>query len=202
MNGSRPPLDTSLLPLANAPDISQSSVSEETYAASYVPGRSIYLPFLHPRTHSIPVATIHFRSYHTELLEIFTHFASHAATALGIPISRVVKLPTQRSLWTVPRSPFVHKKSQENFERKVHKRLIKAWDADQEVVERWTRYLRKHGMGGVGMRVVRWERTPLGIGRRKMEGVASQLEAAREEAAKGAEIKTLGENIIKHELSA
>jgi small subunit ribosomal protein S10 len=68
------------------------------------------------------------------------------------------------------------------------------------VVERWVRYLRKHGIGGVGMRVVRWERTPLGIGRRKLEDVGTQLEAAREEAAKGAEIKKLGENIIKHEI--
>lgn len=192
---STPALDPSQLPLPNTPDISQGPFREETYAASYVPGRSIHLPFLHPKTHAIPVATIHFRSYHTELLELFTHFASHAATALGIPISRVVKLPTQRSLWTVPRSPFVHKKSQENFERKVHKRLIKAWDADDEVVERWVMYLKQHGLGGVGMRIVRWQRTPLGIGRRRLEGVRTEVEGRQ------AEIRKMGENIIKTELS-
>ncbi|KAF8638122.1 hypothetical protein AX17_002421 [Amanita inopinata Kibby_2008] len=205
--------DPSMLPLPDTPDVSQGPFSEEVYAASYVPGRSIHLPFLHPRTRSIPVATIHFRSYHIELLELLTHFTSHAATALGIPISRVVKLPTQRTLWTVPRSPFVHKKSQENFERKVHKRLIKAWDADAEVVERWVKYLRKHALGGVGMRIVRWDRMPLGVGRKRLEGITAQLEGFNASAAATAnaepagpkmieaEIKKLGEQIIKRESS-
>ncbi|KAF8621702.1 hypothetical protein AX15_007563 [Amanita polypyramis BW_CC] len=194
-------LAPSQLPLPNTPDVSQGPFREETYAASYVPGRGIHLPFLHPRTHSIPVAAIHFRSYNTELLELYTHFVSHAATALGIPISRVVGLPTQRSLWTVPRSPFVHKKSQENFERKVHKRLIKAWDADQEVVDRWVRFVKKHAIGGVGMRIVKWERAPLSVGRKRMEDVAGQLRGSNGGETRGArvveaEIKQLGERII------
>jgi small subunit ribosomal protein S10 len=129
-----------------------------------VHGRSAFAPILHPRTHGIPVANIHFRSHHPPLLKLFTHFALHAASSLGIPASNVISLPTQRSLWTVIRSPFVHKKSQENFERTVHKRAIKAWDADAEVVQRWIWYLRKNAMPGIGMKVTLWERLPLGIG--------------------------------------
>jgi small subunit ribosomal protein S10 len=35
-----------------------------------------------------------------------------------------VPLPTKRSVWTVLRSPHVDKKSREQFEMRVHKRLI------------------------------------------------------------------------------
>ncbi|KZT35975.1 ribosomal protein S10, partial [Sistotremastrum suecicum HHB10207 ss-3] len=108
--------------------------------------------------HGQPAALLHLRSYHPSLLNLFIHFAAHSAEALGIPLSRPVSLPTQRSLWTVPRSPFVHKKSQENFERKTHKRLLKAWDTNPGVIDKWMRYLQRHSLAGVGMRVVKWER--------------------------------------------
>ena len=139
--------------------------TEAEHAATLIHGRGIQTAFHHPRTHDIPVANIQFRSHYPELLDLFTHFATHAASSLGIPVSRVVTLPTKRTLWTVLRSPHVHKKSQENFERKVHKRAIKAWDADADVVDRWCRYLRQHALGGVGMRVTKWRRMPVGIGK-------------------------------------
>lgn len=163
-------------------------------------GRGIHFPFFHPRTHDIPVANIHFRSHHPRLLDLFTHFATHAASSLGIPVSRVVFLPTKRTLWTVPRSPFAHKKSQENFERRVHKRAIKAWDADPEVVDRWCRYLRRHALGGVGMRVTKWERLPLGIGKTRLEEVNDRLE--KKNGMAGQKIKQLGEKIVVEELAS
>ncbi|KIY44715.1 ribosomal protein S10, partial [Fistulina hepatica ATCC 64428] len=111
-----------------------------------------------PQTHGIPAATIAFYSYTPALLELFTHFASHAACSLGIPSCHPVPLPKKRTLWTVPRSPFVNKKSQENFERVTHRRLIKAWDSDPQVIDRWFMYLKRHALAGVGMRMVKWER--------------------------------------------
>jgi small subunit ribosomal protein S10 len=145
------------------------------------------------------VASLHFRSFHPPLLAQFTHFVSHAASSLAIPISSVKFLPTQRSMWTVLKSPFVHKKKQENFERKVHKRAIKAWDADPEVIERWVRYLQRHILAGVGMRVTRWERASLGIGRLRLEGVQSQMQKlALTDAEK---VKDLGQDIIRQELA-
>ncbi|KAK0461426.1 ribosomal protein S10 domain-containing protein [Desarmillaria tabescens] len=170
--------------------------TEREYASALIHGRSFHLPYYHPHTHSIPVASIQFRSHFPRLLDLFTHFASHAASSLAIPVSRVVMLPTQRSMWTVPRSPFAYKKSQENFERKVHKRMIKAWDADEEVVRRWILYLQRHNMGGVGMRTTVWERLPLGLGRiESTRGTVQVTEA-------GAKIKQLGEKIVKEELAA
>jgi small subunit ribosomal protein S10 len=105
-------------------------------------------------------------------------------------------LPTQRTLWTVPKSPFVHKSAQENFERKVHKRAIKVWDADGEVVERWVRFLAAHAEGGVGMRVVRWDRAPVGVGQQALKAVEERLMAKK----KGGEtIRKLGEKIVERE---
>jgi len=171
---------------------------EPQWAAATVHGRSLHLPYQHPRTHNIPVAMIHFRSYYPSLLDQFTHFASHSASALAIPTSRPAALPTRRSLWTVLKGPFAHKKKQENFERKIHKRVIKAWDADPQVIERWVKYLENHAMGGVGMRVVKWERTKVGVGRDTLERVQGQMRLTSVKSSD--RVKALGEKIVQQEL--
>lgn len=153
-----------MLPLTQTLDPNLAPFTEEDYTITFIHRRSVSKPFFHPHTHDIPVVNIHIRSHHVCLLNLFTHFATHAAAALpGLPVSQVTNLPTQRRLWTVLHSLFAHKKRQENFERRVHKRAIKAWDADREVVQRWVAYLRTHAMPGVGMRVVTWERMPLHV---------------------------------------
>lgn len=174
---------------------------EEEYSSAIIHGRSILEPIYHERTHSIPAATVHLRSYHVPLVSIFTHFVVHSAAALGIPVSKPMPLPIQRSLWTVPKGPFAHKKVQENFDRKTFKRVIKAWDTDPEVVERWVRYLEKHALAGVGMRVVRWERAPVGVGQKVADSVKAAMDAARLDTNKE-KVKALGEQIIKQELGA
>ncbi|KAG8807421.1 mitochondrial 37S ribosomal protein rsm10 [Serendipita sp. 399] len=110
-----------------------------------------------PRTHSIPVASLHFRSYFSHLVDLQTRVVVHSAYGLGIPVSKPVPLPTQRTLITVLRSPFIHKKSQENWERKTHKRAIKVWDCNPELLTGWLAWLERNGIAGVGMRVTRWE---------------------------------------------
>ena len=87
----------------------------------------------------------------------------------------------------------MHKKSQENFERRVHKRAIKAWDADAEVVQRWIAYLRTHALAGVGMKVITWDRVPIGIGNAKILYRDEDEATPRLIAPK--EIKQLGEKI-------
>ena len=42
----------------------------------------------------------------------------------GAVVSGPTPLPTARSVYSVIRSPFIHKNSQEQFEMRVHKRLI------------------------------------------------------------------------------
>lgn len=57
----------------------------------------------------------------------------------------------------MPRSNFVHKKSQENFERITYKRLINIMDGDKSAVEVWLAVLRKWQFYGVGMKANVWE---------------------------------------------
>ncbi|KAF8699675.1 Ribosomal protein S10, partial [Rhizoctonia solani] len=172
-----------------------------------IPPKSLVKPPVHPPTHHHPVALLHFRTYYHPNLEFFLHFAYHAAYALGIPLSRPAHLPTQRSLFTVLKSPFIFKKAQENFEKRTHKRAVKVWDTDPEVLNIWLRYLEEHMMPGVGMRVVRWERCEVGVGEARLKEVGGAL---REKVAIGGEkvlsvaeqVKAVGEKIVRDETEA
>ncbi|KAH7923593.1 ribosomal protein S10 [Leucogyrophana mollusca] len=175
-----------------------SALTEPEFSASVIHGRSLYPPLQHPPTHRVPVALIHLRAHHPLHLDLFAHFAEHAAAALAIPASRPIHLPTQRSLWTVLRGPFVHKKSQENFERRVHKRAIKAWDADPEVVDRWVKYLVRHTIPGVGIRVTRWQHAPVGVGREMMQSAVGSLRQDTD----AQRVKALADKIVQQELLA
>jgi len=56
------------------------------------------------------------------------------AKKTGARISGPVFLPTKRSIYTVLRSPHVDKKSREQFEIRVHKRLIEITEATQQTI--------------------------------------------------------------------
>lgn len=90
-------------------------------------------------------------------------FALRAAYFLNLPASGPVPLPQKVERWTVIRSNFVHKKSQENFERKTLRRLIQIKDGHPETVQTWLAYLRKHQFYGVGMKANVWEYEPLDV---------------------------------------
>lgn len=117
-----------------------------------------------------------------------------------MPLSKPAYLPTQRRLWTVLRGPFAHKKSQENFERKTHKRVMKAWDADPEVVDMLVQYLEQHIAPGVGLRTVKWRRAPVGVGQKTLEAVMGRTRLDAEMRAE--KVKALGEQIVKQEMAA
>jgi len=53
----------------------------------------------------------------------------------GARIAGPVPLPTSRSIYTVLRSPHVDKKSREQFETRVHKRLIDIFDSTPQTVD-------------------------------------------------------------------
>lgn len=65
----------------------------------------------------------------------------------------------------MPRSHFVHKKSQENFERKTLRRLIQIKDGHPETVSLWLAFLRKHAYYGIGMKANVWEYNQIGVGK-------------------------------------
>ena len=125
--------------------------------------QAIYLrPLKRQATVGLPACDLQLRSYSVRNLEFFADFCLRAAYYLGMPASGPIPLPKHVQRWTVARSPFVHKKSQENFERITLRRLIQIQDADPEVVQIWLAYIRKHAYYGVGMKANVWEHTSLG----------------------------------------
>jgi small subunit ribosomal protein S10 len=57
------------------------------------------------------------------------------AKRTGAKVSGPIPLPTDRSLYTVLRSPHVYKKSREQFEIRVHKRLIDISESSPQTID-------------------------------------------------------------------
>jgi small subunit ribosomal protein S10 len=53
----------------------------------------------------------------------------------GARISGPIPLPTEKSIYTVLRSPHVNKKSREQFEIRIHKRLIDILESTPQTVD-------------------------------------------------------------------
>jgi len=106
-------------------------------------------------------------------------FALRAAYYLNLPAKGPVPLPRITERWTVPRSNFVHKKSQENFERITMRRLVQIQDGHPEVVQRWLQFVRKWCWYGVGMKADVWEHEGMEVtkGLESGEAVKSGLES-------------------------
>lgn len=97
-----------------------------------------------------------------------------AAYYLNLPASGPVPLPRIVERWTVPKGSFIHKKSQENFERKTLRRLIQIKDGHPETVEIWLAFLKKHAYYGIGMKANVWNYEKLGVGK-TMDATAAEL---------------------------
>lgn len=61
------------------------------------------------------------------------------AKRTGAKVAGPIPLPTKRSVYTLLRSPHVDKKSREQFEIRIHKRLIDIYDVSPETVDALTR---------------------------------------------------------------
>jgi len=57
------------------------------------------------------------------------------AKRTGARVAGPVPLPTRREIYTVNRSPFIDKKSREQFEIRTHKRIIDISDPNARTVE-------------------------------------------------------------------
>ncbi|KAL7945693.1 ribosomal protein S10 domain-containing protein [Trichoderma barbatum] len=104
-----------------------------------------------------PSCDLQLRSFSLQPLQFFSDFALRAAYFLGLPASGPITLPRITERWTVPRSHFIFKKSQENFERVTLRRMIQIKDGNPETVQLWLAYLRKHQFYGIGMKANMWE---------------------------------------------
>ena len=60
---------------------------------------------------------------------------TQAVQRAGAKVLGPVPLPTRRTIYTVLRSPFIDKKSREQFETRIHKRLIDIHDSSPQTVD-------------------------------------------------------------------
>ncbi|KAK5663912.1 hypothetical protein OQA88_123 [Cercophora sp. LCS_1] len=140
--------------------------------------RSVELLYLNPlkrqAKYGVPTCDLQLRSYSVPNLEFFCDFALRAAYYLGLPASGPIPLPRITERWTVPKSNFIHKKSQENFERITLRRLIQIKDGHPETVQVWLAFLQKHAYYGIGMKANVWEFSKLGVSK-TMDESAKEL---------------------------
>ncbi|KAL8945135.1 MAG: hypothetical protein Q9211_000347 [Gyalolechia sp. 1 TL-2023] len=155
-----------MLPLTKARDRQQSMTSKVDFPRMPRSVQAVYLkPLKRKALYGIPSCDLQLRSYNVRNVEFFADFALRAAYYLHLPATGPIPLPRITERWTVPRSNFVNKKSQENFERITLRRLVQIHDGHLETVEVWLAFLRKHAYYGVGMKANVWQHENLGVGK-------------------------------------
>jgi len=85
-----------------------------------------------------PHIRIRLRAYDYRLLDHSTREIVETAKRTGARVLGPIPLPTRISRYTVNRSPHVDKKSQEQFEIRVHKRLIDIVDSTAKTMDALT----------------------------------------------------------------
>ncbi len=83
----------------------------------------------------IPKLRIKLRAYDHKVIDKSAQQIIDIAVRSGVSVMGPIPLPVEISKFTVNRSTFVHKTSREQFEMRVHKRLIDIMNPNQKVVE-------------------------------------------------------------------
>ena len=78
---------------------------------------------------------IKLKAYDHRLIDQSTDKIIRTAKSSGAMISGPIPLPTRRTIYTVNRSPHVDKKSREQFETRVHKRLIDILNSTPKIID-------------------------------------------------------------------
>lgn len=78
---------------------------------------------------------IRLRAFDHRLLDASAQKIVEAARRTGAVVAGPIPLPTERSVFTVLRSPHIDKDSREQFEMRTHKRLIDIWEPTSKTVE-------------------------------------------------------------------
>ncbi len=78
------------------------------------------------------------RAYEHKVLDMSVHQIVETALRYDAKIAGPIPLPTEIKKYTVNRSTFIYKDAREQFEMRVHKRLIDILDPSQKVIESLT----------------------------------------------------------------
>jgi small subunit ribosomal protein S10 len=81
---------------------------------------------------------IRVRAYESKSLDQSVKLIVDTAKRLDAKVVGPIPLPTEFSKYTVLRSTFIYKNAREQFEMRVHKRLIEISNPDSKVIEALT----------------------------------------------------------------
>ncbi len=86
----------------------------------------------------VPHLRIRVRAYEHKILDASLRQIMDIATRYDVTVNGPVPLPTEIKKYTVNRSSFIDKNSREQFEMRVHKRLIDIINPNPKVIEALT----------------------------------------------------------------
>jgi small subunit ribosomal protein S10 len=81
------------------------------------------------------IIRLRFRSYDHNLLDKSLKQIVDLLQKEGIEVRGPIPLPTEIRRYTVNRSPFIYKKSMEQFEMRIHKRILDILNPSQRILE-------------------------------------------------------------------
>ncbi|MFH1111535.1 MAG: 30S ribosomal protein S10 [Patescibacteria group bacterium] len=81
---------------------------------------------------------IRIRAYDNKIIDQSVRTILDTALRSGAEIVGPIPLPTEKNRYSVIRSPFVHKNSQEQFEIRVHKRLLDILEPSAKTIDALT----------------------------------------------------------------
>lgn len=81
---------------------------------------------------------IKIRAYDHKIIDSATATIIKTAERSGATVLGPVPLPTEKRIYTVNRSTFVHKKSRDQYEMRIHKRLIDIMNPTESTIDSLT----------------------------------------------------------------
>ncbi|MFC1613045.1 30S ribosomal protein S10 [Patescibacteria group bacterium] len=84
---------------------------------------------------SVQRIRIKIRAYDHKIIDQSAKTIIEAVERSGASVNGPVPLPTQRNIFTVNKSTFVHKESRDQYEMRVHKRLLDIINPTPKTVE-------------------------------------------------------------------
>ena len=84
---------------------------------------------------SVPRVRIKIRAYDHKIIDQSTKTIIDTAVRSGARVVGPIPLPTEKSKYTVLKSTFVHKDARDQYEMRIHKRLIDIVDLTPKTVD-------------------------------------------------------------------
>ncbi len=78
---------------------------------------------------------IRLKAYDHKVIDLSAKQIVETATRSGAQVNGPIPLPTKKTVFTVVKSPHVYKKGREQFEMRVHKRLIDVLEPTPKTID-------------------------------------------------------------------